>query len=85
MDAAPKDVGLADGDMPRELAHRMNDRLHDVLSLLHAVSLEIADDQIVDRFEDAEGMNSASSRGRCLISMADEAVRDVMRAMSPYV
>ena len=32
MDAAPKDVGLADGDMPRELAHRMNDRLHDVLS-----------------------------------------------------
>ncbi|WP_430422746.1 hypothetical protein [Methylibium petroleiphilum] len=71
-------------DMPRDLAHRFSAELLDVVTLLH-VSMCEADSTGGGVREDAEGITDATSRTIALIAMADDKVRGILRAISPYV
>jgi hypothetical protein len=67
--------------IPHELAHRINHELLDVVTLLKAAMDQAAN----PHSRDDDNMTSATSRCGSLARMADDKVRDVLRAMEPYV
>ena len=69
-------------DMPRDLAHKVNADLLEVVTLLHVSRREAG---ACDGEADDERLTSPSSRAVALISMADNKVRGVLRAIAPYV
>ena len=77
------DAGGSLQDMPRDLAHTVNGDLLDVITLLHASMREAGACSGGDGDEDS--ITSPSSRAVSLIAMADDKVRSVLRAISPYV
>ncbi|MGN6529321.1 MAG: hypothetical protein ACTHL8_23260 [Burkholderiaceae bacterium] len=77
MDAAPEHVGLADGDLPRELAHELNDQLFDVLALVSAMGS-------MAMHELREG-DATRDRIHRLSQLTAEAIGQVVASMAPYV
>jgi len=68
-------------DLPRDLAHSVSAEIIDVVTLLHAWRLETE----LGCEEDRDETTSAESRAEALIHMADDKLRGVLRAISPYV
>lgn len=70
--------------VPRELAHQVQYELMHVLTLLHSLRQEVPEGGDADEV-DADGMTSPSSRAQTLAVIADEKVRSLVKALSPYV
>lgn len=76
----------ADGslaDLPRDLAHKINDDLLQVLALIHCCRNEILD--IPETAPDDGNLHDASTRSVALAGIVEEKVRKVIQDMSPYV
>jgi hypothetical protein len=71
-------------DVPRTLAAHMHNQLLHVVTLLHSVCEAVPEGKNADE-ADADGMTSPSSRTVALAAIADEKVRSIVRALSPYV
>jgi hypothetical protein len=71
-------------DVPRALASDMHGELMQVIALLYSVCDAIPSSQD-DHEAYADGLTSPSSRAETLTIIADEKVRSVIRALTPYV
>lgn len=79
--ACKADGSLA--DLPRDLAHKINDDLLQVLALIHCCRNEILD--IPETAPDDANIHDGSTRSVALAGIVEEKVRKVIRDMSPYV
>lgn len=70
-------------DLPRDLAHKINDDLLQVLALIHCCRNEIID--IPETAPDDANMHDASTRSVALAGIVEEKIRKVVQDMSPYV
>lgn len=71
-------------DMPRDMAHSINRDLMDTVTLLHCAMNEAGDAEVESQHA-KDKLTSPSSRAVSLLSMADEKVRAVLSAITPYV
>ena len=81
---------LAEGDMPRDLVGSVNEQLLLVVTLLRAARDQFAKlgdvgDSDSDSDCDSDCMTDGESRTIALYGMADEKVRSIINAISPYV
>lgn len=84
--ASPSLARKADGslaDLPRDLAHKINDDLLQVLALVHCCRNEILD--IPETAPDVANIHDANTRSVALTTIIEEKVRKVINDMSPYV
>lgn len=73
-------------DMPRDEAHRINDQLLDVVTLLRCALNEIDVLQAhSNEPQEADELTGYGSRAVSLVVMADSKVRGIIEGMSPYV
>lgn len=75
---------LAEGDMPRDLVLAVNNQLMLVVTLLRAARDQFGKFGDVGD-SDSDRMTDGETRAIALYGMADEKVRSIINAISPYV